>query len=264
MDSQRVRGGWGDKRRYARTALRVLTQSAPVVIASRPPRNGNEGTTHHCIVLHGWGLDATGVDQITGVLQDLPACATRRFWDVTYDSQWTSFEDNAAAIVAELAHGPHRFEDVILVGYSMGGLIARRMVALGFPCRAMLTLCTPHAGPVPWLPLRFLPFGGAGPRSLMPGSAALQRLNADARDREHRARYHLFAITYSDLLGAHAHDGIVPLHSALGEELGPVASRHTQHLNYRGVATYDPHWRGKTRMCLKPVADAMAAIETEK
>jgi hypothetical protein len=44
--------------------------------------------------------------------------------------------------------------------------------------------------------------------------------------------YHLFAISCSDLWGDHPDDGVIPVPSALGISLGPVAERLTIHLNY--------------------------------
>jgi pimeloyl-ACP methyl ester carboxylesterase len=248
-----VRGGWGAKRAYLRTSLRLLAKRVPLHLGTQPPRNGDESTTKHIILLHGWGLDASGLQDMSKALQALPQCADRRFWNLTYDTHWTGFEQNAKTIRAALEAQPYAFEDVIFVGYSMGGIVAREMVALGFPCSALLTICSPHSGPMPYL---LFP----GPRSMAKGSPALKSLNSNPRDIAHRNHYYLFAITFTDSLGFHHTDGIVPHVSALGENLGDVALRHTEHLNYKVPAWYDPHWRGKYPEYMPGVLETVAAL----
>ena len=249
-----VRGGQGKKRALLRTGLRVVPRRMKLDIRSTAPRDGNAETTKHVIVLHGWGLDAAGMKEMRDALRALPETAARRFWSVSYDTHWTSFEENARRIVEELSKQPHSFEDVILVGYSMGGIVARSMVAQGFSCRALVSICAPHHGA---RPRSFFP----GPHSIMRRNAALQSLNRDARDKAHRPNYYFFAITYTDKLGRHDHDGIVSRRSALGEGLGAVASHTLTHLRYKTVAVYDAHWRGKFPEHVKAVLETVAAIE---
>jgi pimeloyl-ACP methyl ester carboxylesterase len=254
-DATPVRGGAGAKLRYSRTALRILTRSATVSAVSNKAAKGDHTTGKHCIVLHGWSLDASGVSEITEAVRALPQVRGRRFWDVSYDTQWTPFTTSARRIVAELQRQSDDFSDTLLIGYSMGGVVARQMIALGFPCRALITICSPHHGPAPWIP----PIG-RGPRSIARWSPALAALNRHPTDIAHRERYHCFAITYTDRLGHHEHDGIVPLRSALGAGLGPVAHREKIHLKYSTVASYDPHWRGKSATYIAPVLKVAAGL----
>jgi pimeloyl-ACP methyl ester carboxylesterase len=203
--------------------------------------------------LHGWASAGDESRDLWRAVRELPQAAAWHFWDVRYDTQWTTFEENARRITAALDEEALRrdlpgFSDVILVGNSMGGVITRQMIVLGFPCRALLSVCSPHHGPAPWMPVP-----GRGPRSIARWSPGLARLNRHPADIAHRHRYHLFAVTYNDRLGRHDHDGIVTAHSALGMALGPVARRERIHLRYRNVATFDPHWRGRFAAYLPPV-----------
>ena len=255
MDNKEwVRGGQGQKRALMRTGLRVVPRRVPIQIRSLTPKNGDANSDKHLIVLHGWGLDAAGMKEMRDALRALPETAGRRFWSISYDTHWTSFEDNARRIIEALRKQPFEFDDVILVGYSMGGIVARSMVAQGFSCRALLAICSPHHGA---RPQSFFP----GPRSITRRNERLRALNRNARDRAHRARYYFFAITYSDQLGRHDHDGIVARRSALGEGLGEVAGRHSRRLNYKTVAVYDAHWRGKFPDHMKAVLETVAEIE---
>jgi len=167
-----VRGGWGAKLKYSWTALRILTKTAAVSAYSNKAAGSDHTTGKHCIVLHGWSLDASGVSEITEAMRALPQARGRRFWDVSYDTQWTTFTSSARRIMEELQNQSDDFSDTLLIGYSMGGVVARQMIALGFPCHALITICSPHHGPMPWIP----PVG-RGPRSIAPWSPTLAALN---------------------------------------------------------------------------------------
>lgn len=95
---------------------------------------------------------------------------------------------------------------------------------------------------------------------MAPRSSMLRALNANPRDRAQRHNYHFFAATYTDILGSHDHDGVVPLASALGQALGPVAQRETVHLHYSSMATFDPHWRCKHPRYIAPVMETAARL----
>lgn len=211
--------------------------STPVV-----PADGSEHVTKHCILIHGWASDARAMRHVREALRKLPQSAGRRFWDVTYDTAWTPFPASAKSIVRELYTREHDFSRTLLIGYSMGGLIARQMVAEGFPCDALVTLCTPHHGPLRWVPVPL-----RGPRSLATWSRVTAALNRHPQDIAARHKYHLFAVTYRDRFGFHGHDGMVTQSSALGLKLGEVASRKTMHLKYSvpisAIMPFDPHWR---------------------
>jgi len=233
---------------------RVVLRKSQLVLHETPPMRAASGDKH-CIILHGWASAAPNMTNLQSALRKLPEAGDRRFWNVTYDTMWTSFGDSAQQIVDALSRQTHDFSDTVLIGYSMGGLVARQMVALGFPCRALITLCAPHHGPAPWIPLP-----PRGPRSMAGWNSELTRLNQNPIDAAHRNRYHFFAITYSDIFGHHEHDGIVMTRSALGEGLGEIAHREKIHLKYRMPPTYDPHWRGMFASRIAPVFPVAARL----
>ncbi|HEX8234854.1 MAG TPA: alpha/beta hydrolase [Abditibacteriaceae bacterium] len=255
-----VRGGWVDKSRHGLTLLNVVSRRMPVRAQATVPHLAKDADAstqvgRHCIVLHGWASSGVESRDLWASVRTLPEAASWHFWDVSYDSQWTTFDESARRIVAALRREAVEFSDAILIGNSMGGVVARQMVALGFPCRALLSICSPHYGPAPWIPVP-----SRGPRSIAPRSHLLARLNRDPVDMAHRHRYHFFAITYEDALGHHEHDGIILASSALGLGLGPVAHRERIHLRYRTVATFDAHWRGRFAAHIPPVVETLRAL----
>lgn len=246
-----VTGGGGQKRAFLRSSLRLLHRRVPLRVWAVQPQDAE--TAHGDIVLlHGWGLNAQSLDYMVAALGRI--CPHRRIWRVTYDTNWTAWEHSARDILNELRAQNPNWHDTILVGYSMGGIVARSIVAQGFEARAVVTLCSPHHGPLPYL---IFP----GPRSLSRHNVMMRALNENPRDIEARARLHCLAIVYRDLLGSHHHDGMVAEPSALGSHLGPVASRHSTMLHYSNTAWYDPHWRGKDPYYLPAALEAIAAID---
>ena len=210
----------------------------------------------NCVLLHGWNSPAWYLDGIKSHLKALPQAAGWRFWSVDYQTHTRGFPDSAQAVVDEMARRDDDFSNTVLLGYSMGGLVARQMVAIGFPVRALVSICSPHQGLSRWI-LAHSP----GTRSLRHMSTDVQALNADATDRDARARYHFFGITYSDLRGFHPDDTIVAARSALGESLGEVATRRAIHLRYGArFAGGDPHLRGMQPRFLAPVFETCARV----
>jgi hypothetical protein len=137
----------------------------------------------------------------------------------------------------------------------MGGIVARQMVADGFPCRALVSLCSPHHGLAPWVPTLT-----PGTLSLSRSSAALRKLNQHPRDIASREKYNCFSTTYEDPTGTHPHDGLVARRSALGQYLGAVASRHNTHLRYDRFAATDPHLAGMNAATMQAAIGRCAEI----
>lgn len=231
-------------------SLRAVAGKTAVHISDTPPLE-SASQSNHCIIVHGWASDARAMRHVRNELRELPQAASWRFWDVTYDTTWTPFPNSAQKIVAELQRREHDFSRTILIGYSMGGLVARQMIAEAFPCNSLVTLCTPHHGPVRWLPVPT-----RGPRSLATWSRFTKALDRHPLDIAARQRYHFFAVTYRDRFGFHRSDGMVLQDSALGMRLGEVASRHTMHLKYTVPVTalmpFDPHWRAMFPQYIQP------------
>lgn len=257
-----VHGGLRDKSRHGVTLLRVLSRPKSASIRHRAPLvpdKEGENTQKHCIILHGWASDGDESGELWQAAKELPSSAGWHFWDATYDSHWTTFGESARQIASALNALPFDFSRSIIIGNSMGGVVARALVKEGIGCRALISVCSPHLGPAPWVPVP-----SRGPRSIAPWSRSLAALNRDERDRAHRDRYHFFAVTYTDILGFHPYDGIVTQKSALAEVLGPIGQRETIHLRYRGVAGYDPHWRSRFAANIAPVLQALGnAMESD-
>jgi pimeloyl-ACP methyl ester carboxylesterase len=240
------------------SSLQAVTRRGDVRIEDIASTNA-ANKIGHCILIHGWASDARAMRHLQRALRELPQAARWQFWDVSYDTSWTAFPDSARLIVDELQAREHDFSRTLLIGYSMGGLVARQMVAEGFPISNLVTLCTPHHGPVRWMPLPL-----RGSRSLARWSHFVKKLNTNPRDIEARENYHFFAVTYRDLLGAHRSDGMVSLRSALGLRLGEVASRHTMQLKYKtpisALMPFDPHWRAMFPQYIPPAIEHIGKL----
>jgi len=113
--------------------------------------------------------------------------------------------------------GPPRPESItVFVTYSMGGLVARQLVAWGYPCAAMLSVSAPHGG-VPWWSQAMKLAGHDAPWSLRPRSPQLRKLNSDPRDVAHRGAYHLFGVVYrAGPWWAVGNDGFLTYRSQVG------------------------------------------------
>jgi len=239
------------------SSLRIVTRRMPVSVRTFAPRDGGEGQKH-CLVLHGWASDCSALGQMREKLRALPQAATWRFWDIGYDTSWTRFPDSARQILAQLQQHPYDFTHSVLIGYSMGGVVARQLVALGLPCHGLITSCSPHHGPVKWMPMPY-----RGLRSIAAWSPDSAALNRHPRDVAHRHRYRFYAVSFDDPLGHHEHDGMVPVPSALGSRLGPVAVRETICMRYANVAHFNPHWRGMFPQHMAPVVNEAARLLEE-
>jgi pimeloyl-ACP methyl ester carboxylesterase len=197
--------------------------------------------------------------QVREYLQRAPVAATWNFWDISYDTTWQSFPESARQISSALQKTGHDFEQTILIGYSMGGLVARQLVADGFSCSQLVTLCTPHHGPVRWMPVPT-----RGPRSLAHWNRHARVLDRHPRDVALREKYHFFAVTYRDTFGVHHHDGMVAQSSALGCKLPGVKTRRTVKLKYSvpvsAFLPIDPHWRGMFPRYISPALDHIAGL----
>ena len=223
------------------------------------PLKPSSGREKHCVLLHGWNSPGWFLREWKDALRALPQAAPWRFWLPDYPTHRFSFVRAASEVRRALLSQDANWDDVILIGYSMGGLVARQMARDGFPCRSLVTICSPHEGVLPWIPLPTI-----GPQSLWKSSTQLRNLNRDARDEKMRAHSHFFAISYHDRLGNHHHDGLVPERSARGDHLGNVAQRETIHLEYgREIAPIipvGPHVRGMNPQIMNPVLETCARL----
>lgn len=199
--------------------------------------NGGNGS-RHVIFLHGWNA---GGGSLLGWHHALRPFAddSWTFWRIDYPTHRWSFVRGARDIAKALRATGREFDEVLFLGYSMGGITARQMVADGFPCRALVALASPHQGVARWVPAH-----SPGTASIHARSRDLRALNENSHDRAARANYHLYSLTYRDALGTHPHDGLIPRRSALGFELGDVATRENTEFDYTLPPGTQPHLRG--------------------
>jgi pimeloyl-ACP methyl ester carboxylesterase len=213
----------------------------------------------HTILLHGWHSTESQMRRWHRELE--VACPDRSVWRLTYDTHWKSFARSARQVLVELNRQHVDWDDVVVIGFSMGGIVARQMVAYGFPARAVIALCSPHHGALGWSNLRYPLISDPGASTLTHWSRHLQRLNSHPRDIAARKSLHLLSITFEDGRGRHDHDGIVGRASAAGEELGAVASRSHAHFDYGKRAFFtDPHMQGMNPSALPAMREHIQAV----
>ncbi len=190
------------------------------------------------VLMHGWHSLYTPMTVLENALREQIPHA--RLWRTTYDSHWKTFAQSARDINGLLKRKGVKPENTLLVGYSMGGVVCRSMVANGFDARGVLSLCSPHLGAAPWMPA-----GDVGSFSIAPWSNKLRRLNRNPRDIARRNDYFFQAITFADASGYCRHDRIVAQRSALGYGLQGDFKTHTTTLEYDGIAPdCQPHIQG--------------------
>jgi pimeloyl-ACP methyl ester carboxylesterase len=211
----------------------IRSYSAIVKLVSRPRRPflhhlaaAHNPLQKHCILLHGWGAKGRDMEEWAHALRDTAAGKSTHFWIPTYDTSWRNFAQSAREIKVLLEKQPFDFSRTLIVGYSMGGLVARELARAGFPFQQLVTLCSPHQGAAPWIPIwwRRTP-------TLKANSKLINNLNSSNGDAVHRSHYHFWGLTYRDPGGLHQHDGIVEISSALGQKLGNLPQRQTYLIN---------------------------------
>ena len=206
-----------------------------------------------CVLLHGWGSTGSDMAPLCAALQNLPSAAGWNFYTPTYETHTETFIQAAKALYP---HIRSLSQPRILLGYSEGDIVARQMILDGLQINSLVTICGPNLGLGTWIPTP-----DPGSASLSPFSTDLRGLNDSPQERAHRDSYHLFGISCSDFWGDHSDDGVVPIASAIGVKLGPVAERATIHLDYGDeIAGWDPHHRGMDPTYLQPVLDTCARL----
>ncbi len=194
----------------------------------------------HCVIMHGWHSLYAPLNRVENALRSGPNGDAVRFWQVTYDTHWKTFGQSAREIAVSLRKQGVEPKNTLLVGYSMGGVVARAMIAQGFDAAGALCLCSPHFGPAPWMPS-----GDLGSLSIAPWGDKLARLNRHPRDIARRGDYFFQAFTFRDRSGWQHHDRIVTERSALASGLEGSITRQSTELHYPNLAPgCDPHLHG--------------------
>ncbi len=213
-----------------------------------------KGSTKNCILIHGWNSTANDMVRLRDAVMKLPSSGYA-FWLATYDTN-KPFVENAKLLKDMfLKQSGYNFDNSLVIGYSMGGVVARSMHCQGFKLKNLVTICTPNQGLAPWIPTPT-----AGTMSIAPWSNDLKNLNNNATDIAKRPNYYMFGITYDDARGPHNDDTVVELKSATGESLGAV-NRGKINLNYgSGFARTDPHSRGMDPNFLQSVLQTVSKL----
>lgn len=208
----------------------------------------NRRKQKHIILLHGFEaslFQGKGSEQLDNFYKALVNTGQVRdwyVWNLNYTSM-LSFRDCAWKLVQDMKAKGLDYSNTLMLGYSMGGVVARQMISFGFPCLALITMCSPHQGVMDQI--RLISKGLPGPMSLYPESVELARLNQDPVDKRNRSIYYAFGVTFKDSFGVHDDDHVVPTNSALGANLGRFAGRNKVMVEYKGMLggapMFDPH-----------------------
>jgi hypothetical protein len=118
-----------------------------------------------------------------------------------------------------------------------------------------VTLGSPHTGVARWVPAH-----SPGTASIHRRSVALRALGKHPRDIAARPNYHFYSLTYRDRFGAHPHDGLIPRRSALGLELGAIATRENTEFKYELPPGTQPHLRGMNPTDVPPVLEKIKEL----
>ena len=127
------------------------------------------------------------------------------------------FLKGASVINAYLKANNVSRTQLYIFGYSMGGLVARSLVAYyDFRPRALITFCTPHEGTANWI--TWAPWND-GAKSMMQISSDLAKLNRNELDREARnPAYYFIGLGYNEYKNSkkrHDNDQLVEVTSAI-------------------------------------------------
>lgn len=240
----------------AKTRLRFFSPNLRTnyeILRRRPPllESQDQQGELDFVILHGWHSLYHPMLHLEKALRELRGGDRVRFWQVTYDSHWRPFTQSSREVVKFLRSKGVRPGNSIVLGFSMGGIVARGMVDAGFRPRHTFCVCSPHLGPSRWMPVADL-----GSISISRWSGRLAALNASPRDKAQRENCSLYGVSFQDSMGHHAHDRVVDLRSALAEGLPGFAVRREIKLQYKGVASgCDPHVQGMLPQNLTPLLE---------
>lgn len=163
----------------------------------------------------------------------------------TYNTH-ESFVWAAKNLYQILKHSQWSLDNVHILGYSMGGLVARQMVVEGLSPRNLVTYCTPNMGTAAWISNTALFNNGA--MSMASWSEDLKKLNMHPRDQEYRSRYQMIGLSYyadNQKTQRHDNDSIVEVTSAIMWGANPKPGNQIHWSSYKvwgwGKPAGDPH-----------------------
>jgi len=115
----------------------------------------------------------------------------------TYDFYGLTFVESSRILSRKLKKmfpNGGDYNEIIFIGYSMGGIVARSIVNFGFPFDRLYTLCSPHHGMFNIPDFRLF---GRGYDSLKWGSWDLYRLWSSRGDRNNRFKFYCIGYQYT-------------------------------------------------------------------
>jgi pimeloyl-ACP methyl ester carboxylesterase len=224
-------------------------------------RNGiyqlnNSSTTKHLILIHGlvgdysFGKDEDHMEAFYDKLDAAGVLEGYSVWSLTYNTVFMPFDVSGKWLAEDMLRlNEYDFTQAIVVGFSMGGLIARTMLCNNFDFKYLVTIDTPHHGPVPGLSFAAIPtlhgiitslqpFLGLAlqgiPSMVFSSKSQLDIFNHPKDIAKRKGNYAFYAIDYrdNDIDPYHGSDYVVSNHSQLGIDLGDVRWRYIWKKNY--------------------------------
>lgn len=207
----------------------------------------DETSNKHIIILHGWGKTEEDMSAWVNFMKNSSFSKDKTIWNIGYPSslKFTKVADHLMSFFDKKKREGFNFEKVFFIGYSMGGIIARQMIANGFPVTKLVTVCSPHHG-LNW----FVPAVDEGVSSLKHTSEELKVLNANSKELSMRDRYLFCSIGYTInyRLGNREQDSdtMVVGKSARGVELEGDIKRSRTQIQYNPIKVEpgSPHLEG--------------------
>lgn len=175
-----------------------------------------------------------------------------------YDTH-KSFFVGATRVYKNLVNSDLPLNNVHMFGYSMGGLVARQVAALGITPKTLVTFCTPNLGILEVLSKGSLITFNDGIMSMATYSQDLKNLNNHPRDIKLRHRYTMIGLRYSkntDGRDVQDNDSIVDITSAVMDGARPPPGEKCKWFSIRRgfLLPPEPHKISQT------LPDAQSAI----
>jgi len=135
------------------------------------------------ILVHGLMSDATKWDTMINHFRDSGICETCQVWTYQYD--WLNhIAQTGQDFVTKVDEQP-LIDEPVIIGSSMGGLVARSYIKQGGSFERLITIATPHLGSALTELIGIFP----GVQDMEPGSDFLNELNSDVYETSKRSNY---------------------------------------------------------------------------
>lgn len=173
------------------------------------------------IVLQGYFHTKQSVKEWTQHIYDTSnfpatyACITYDYWNKSFDLTGAELYD---LLTSYYPNPSTDYNRIIVIAYSMGGLVARKFLSLGFPYNKLITFCTPHEG----IFNHVADWGGTGAKSMHKDSPYVKVMNKNPQDIANRYKHFYIAYQYYSEKDRKTHpdDTILWSHSGTGAFLG--------------------------------------------